>query len=148
MAEPKYRIQHYTSSVTIPAGSASISDVLGNDLNGLVRGLIITPPASLTGSSYSVVVSGYYTISTLAANSKEIALADANSNPLAFPIANKAGDSWLMIAVAGDTAAQGILTDGNTNNAADGNTVTIGTTVYRLSLIHISEPTRQAEISY
>jgi len=127
----KYRIQHYTSSVTIPAGSNTISDVLTGDLNGLLRGLIINPPASLTGSSYGFTASGYYTISTLSAGSKSINTVDSHNNPLQFPIASKKGDSWLAITVAGDTAATGTLTDGNSVNATDGGTVTIGTTVYR-----------------
>lgn len=126
----KYRIQHYTSSVTIPAGSNTISDVLAGDLNGLLRGLIINPPASLTGSSYGFTASGYYTISTLSAGSKSINTVDSHNNPLQFPIASKKGDSWLSITVAGDSPATGTLTS-DTVNVSDGDTVTIGTTVYR-----------------
>jgi hypothetical protein len=125
----KYRIQHYTTSVTIPAGSGSVSDVLAHDLNGLVRGLVITPPASLTGSSYSVTVSGYYTLSSLSAGSKEIAINDANNNPLQFPVASKAGDSWLTISVPSDTGATGTLTS-DTTNVSNNDTVTIGSRVY------------------
>jgi hypothetical protein len=126
----RYRIQHYTSSVTIPAGSNTISDVLTGDLNGLLRGIIINPPASLTGSSYSFTASGYYTISTLSAGSKSINTVDSHNNPLQFPIASKKGDSWLTITVAGDTAATGTLTS-DTTEVSDGDTVTIGSTVYR-----------------
>jgi hypothetical protein len=125
----KYRIQHYSTSIIIPAGSASASDVLARDINGLVRGIIINPPASLTGSSYGVTVSGYYTVATLSAGSVSALINDSNSNPLQFPVASQAGDSWLQIACAGDTAATGTLTSDTTNvSAAD--TVTIGSQVY------------------
>ncbi len=127
----KYRIQHYKSSVTIPAGSGSITDVLTKDMNGLLRGLVITPPATLTGSSYSVAVNSLYSIGSLAAGSTAQLINDSHNNPLQFPVSNQAGDSWLTIAAAGDTAATGTLTDGNTNNVSDNDTVTIGTTVYR-----------------
>jgi hypothetical protein len=125
----RYLVKHYISTVIIPAGSASIYDVLPEDLNGIVRGLIITPPASLTGSSYSVIVSNYYSLTTLAAGSKKVAINDSNNNPLQFPVASLKGDSWLLIAVAGDTAATGTLTS-DTTNVSNSDTVTIGSQVY------------------
>jgi hypothetical protein len=130
-----YRIQNYTKTLTIPAGSGAVADVLTRDLNGLLRGIIITPPASLTGSSYGFTASGYYTISTLSAGSKSINTVDSHNNPLQFPIASKKGDSWLTITVAGDVAAAGILTSANTGAFTDGKIVTIGSTVYRFKTV-------------
>ena len=121
----RYKIQKYTSSVTIPLGSGSIQDIPTRDINGLLRALVITPPASLTGSSYSAQVGDLNTFSTLSAGSTATKLADANNYPLAIPVACQANNPWLTIAVAGDTGATGVLTSNNTN-VSNADTVTIG----------------------
>lgn len=134
-----YKIQDYKKTLTIPLGSNVISDTLDPanlvGLNGLLRSLVIVPPATITGSSYSVAINNslgniIFTKTALAAGSTALLNKDENSNLLQIPIAAVAGASWMTITVAGDTPATGVLTSDNTN-VSDAETVTVGTTVYR-----------------
>ena len=133
----KYRVQNYSKTLTIPAGSGSVLDTLpstGAGLNGIVRCIGVLPPATLTGSSYTISILGnkgenLYSLASNSAGSNVAIIKDANNNSLAIPVAFPPGANWLAISVPSDTAAQGTLTSGNTDNS-NGETVTIGTTVY------------------
>lgn len=133
----KFRVQRYSKTLTVPAGANMIKHTPGNALNGILKGVTVTPPASITGSSYGIKILDYagqtmFSKSSLAAGSTSAIFIDANNNYINIPIVNNADVALIEIDIAGDTTPTGVLTGTNAANATDGKIVTIGDVVYTL----------------
>lgn len=134
----KFRIQRYNHTVTVPLGADQISHTPARPLNGILRGVSIIPPASITGTSYGIKMLDYagevmFEALLLAAGSTATVFTDANDIYINIPIVNNADSAVFKIAIAGDTTPTGVLTGDNMANATEGATVTIGDVVYTLT---------------
>lgn len=131
----KFKIQRYNKTITVPLGANTIKSTPLNPVNGILKGLTVRPPASITGSSYAIKVLDYagqvmFSKSTLAAGSTAGIFTDANDMYINIPIANNADVALFQIDIAGDTTPSGVLTSDNSGNVTNGKKVTIGDIVY------------------
>lgn len=138
----KFKIQRYTTTVTIPQNQdTEDSELIGagglaNDqLNGILKGFTVVAP-NLTGSAFTLYLLGQRgeTLFSKASMTKGVTThvnQDANNRPLEIPLALQ-GVAPVRIKSTGTPDASGELTFSNDGALVDGETVTIGETVYRL----------------
>lgn len=131
----KYRIQRYSTPIVVPINNDQ-EDAPNVDglLNGLLRGITVTAP-QLSGSSFTLYILGQagetlFSKASLSPAAITHIGVDANNHPLRIPMALN-GEQPARIKIAGTTDATGILTFSNNGAIVDGDTVTIGSQVYR-----------------
>ena len=86
----KYKIQRYSTTLTIPAeGTSIVSSAIG--LNGKLKGILLDVPALVGTTTITITIKdvGSYTIFTkasIAENAKTTTFIDTNNFPLELPL--------------------------------------------------------------
>jgi hypothetical protein len=130
-----YSIRRYRATLTVAANDDDVYDTAPYDVNGLLRTIVITPPASITGSSYGIYILGnqgetLFSKTSLSANSIAVINKDiSDAQYLSIPLAIQAGDKHIRIVDAGESGATGTLTS-NQTNALNNETITVGSVTY------------------
>lgn len=137
----KFRVQRYTTQVTIPADQdTEDSPIVGsngnnNQLNGILKGITVVAPA-LTGTAFTLYILGQrgetlFSKASLVEADTNYFDKDSNNRPLEIPLALQ-GVAPVRIKSTGTPDATGEITFSNTGAIVDGETVTVGDIVYRL----------------